>query len=266
MDVIEMDKHDGTVTVSETTTQGNYAPVRYNAMTHGILSKLVVLPHEDNDEFERILDALVVEHQPLGPTEMHLVEDLAAAMWRKRRVLLAENARINEGLKLAVDLSRSTRSAAPFIRGMPERPFDWQDLMQATPEEIEQSQREMEEYWNQLNEIWEILLKGGNRAYAKGLKMLPQDDRETWEEWVAEEEYQPTAEGLREFVETHLQPQAASMHKEALHHHAIKQQVLGEGVRPAYLQNLSRYETHLDRKFERTLAMLIKLKELRGKI
>ncbi len=138
--------------------------------------------------------------------------------------------------------------------------------MQATPEEIEQSQREMEEYWNQLNEIWEILRKGGNRAYARALKMLPQDDRETWEEWVAEEEYQPTAEGLREFVENNLQPQAASMHKEALHHHAIKQQVLGEGVRPAYLQNLSRYETHLDRKFERTLAMLIKLKELRGKL
>lgn len=33
---------------------------------------------------------------------------------------------------------------------------------------------------------------------------------------------------------------------------------------PVSLQNLCRYETHLDRKFERTLAMLIKLKELRG--
>jgi len=153
MDVIEMDKHDGTVTVSETTTQGNYAPVRYNAMTHGILSKLVVLPHEDNDEFERILDALVVEHQPSGPTEMHLVEDLAAVMWRKRRVLLSENAEINDGLKLVVDRSRSTQSAAPFIHGMPDKPMDWQDLMQATPEEVEQSQREMEEYWNQLHEF-----------------------------------------------------------------------------------------------------------------
>ncbi len=27
---------------------------------------------------------------------------------------------------------------------------------------------------------------------------------------------------------------------------------------------MSRYETHLDRKFERTLAMLLKLKEIRG--
>jgi hypothetical protein len=30
------------------------------------------------------------------------------------------------------------------------------------------------------------------------------------------------------------------------------------------LEKLNRYETHLDRKFERTLAMLVKLKELRG--
>jgi hypothetical protein len=30
------------------------------------------------------------------------------------------------------------------------------------------------------------------------------------------------------------------------------------------LEKLSRYETHLDRKFERSLGMLIKLKELRG--
>ena len=244
---------------------GNYIPVRYNAMKHGILAKLTVLPHEDRDQFDELLEALVIEHGPSGPTEMHLVEELAGIIWRKRRVLLAENARINDGLKHAVNSSCSAKSAAPFIHGMPDKPMDWQDLMQATPEEVEQSQRETEEYSNQLNEIWDILRKGGNRAYVKALKMMPQDDRETWEEWVAEEEYQPTVEGLREYLENHLQPVAASMHKEARHHYAIKQQALGEGLRPAYLQNLCRYETHLDRKFERTLAMLLKLKELRGR-
>jgi hypothetical protein len=45
---------------------------------------------------------------------------------------------------------------------------------------------------------------------------------------------------------------------------AIKAQTLGEGLRPQLLENLNRYETHLDRKFERTLAMLLKLKDLRG--
>ena len=44
---------------------------------------------------------------------------------------------------------------------------------------------------------------------------------------------------------------------------AIKAQTLGEGFKPKRLDNLARYEAHLDRKFERTLAMLVKLKELR---
>jgi hypothetical protein len=246
-------------------TPDNYIPVRYNAMKHGILAKLAVLPHEDQAQFDDLIEALIAEHEPSGPTETHLVEELAGIIWRKRRVLLAENAKINDGLKIVVDSSSPAKSAAPFIHGMPDKPMDWQDLMQATPEEVEQSQREMEEYSNQLNEIWEILRKGGGRAYVKALKMMPQDDREAWEEWIVEEEYQPTVEGLREYLENHLQPLAASMNKEARHHHAIKQQVLGEGLRPAYLQNLCRYETHLDRKFERTLAMLLKLKELRGR-
>ena len=149
---------------------------------------------------------------------------------------------------------------------MPDKPFDWLDLMQATPEEVKQSQREMEEYSNLLDEIWAILRKGGSRAYAKALKMLSEEDRETWKELVAEEEYQPSTEGLREYLETQLFPIAVSMYKEALHHFAIKKQALGEGLRPAHLQNLCRYETHLDRKFERILAMLIKLKELRSKL
>jgi len=40
-------------------------------------------------------------------------------------------------------------------------------------------------------------------------------------------------------------------------------ETLGEGLPVHRLEKLNRYETHLDRKFERTLAMLVKLKELR---
>ena len=40
--------HD-TVTVDS--PGDNYAPVRYNAMKHGVLSTLTVLPHEDGAAF-----------------------------------------------------------------------------------------------------------------------------------------------------------------------------------------------------------------------
>ncbi|MBF0454191.1 MAG: hypothetical protein HQL72_05155 [Magnetococcales bacterium] len=43
----------------------------------------------------------------------------------------------------------------------------------------------------------------------------------------------------------------------------IRAQAFGEAFDPHRLDRLARYEIHLDRKFEKTLAMLLKLKELR---
>jgi len=44
----------------------------------------------------------------------------------------------------------------------------------------------------------------------------------------------------------------------------IEAEAISEGLRAHRLEKLNRYETHLDRKFERTVAMLLKLKQLRG--
>jgi hypothetical protein len=57
---------------------------------------------------------------------------------------------------------------------------------------------------------------------------------------------------------------ATGKKKKSRHHDAIVNQTIGEGLQAFKLEKLSRYETHLDRKFERTLAMLIKLKDLRS--
>ena len=51
-------------------------------------------------------EALVAEHQPSGPTEEHLVEELAGILWRKRRLRLAEAAAIRQGLPDATVSSR----------------------------------------------------------------------------------------------------------------------------------------------------------------
>ena len=46
----------------------------------------------------------------------------------------------------------------------------------------------------------------------------------------------------------------------------IREQVFGETLEPHNMDSLSRHEVHLDRKLERMLAMLIKLKQLRAVI
>jgi hypothetical protein len=73
---------------------GNYEPVRFNAMKHGILSRLAVLAHEDHAEFAELLAALIEEHRPGGMTERHLIEELATitgasggSCWPKARRL-----------------------------------------------------------------------------------------------------------------------------------------------------------------------------------
>ena len=43
----------------------------------------------------------------------------------------------------------------------------------------------------------------------------------------------------------------------------IREQAFGEALDPYKLERLGRYEVHLDRKLERTLAMLLRLKDLR---
>jgi hypothetical protein len=51
--------------------------------------------------------------------------------------------------------------------------------------------------------------------------------------------------------------------KELANRPLIREQAFGESLDPDKLERLARYEVHLDRKLERTLSMLFRLKELR---
>jgi hypothetical protein len=244
---------------------GNYEPVRFNALKHGILSKLAVLAHEDLAEFADLLAALMDEHRPAGMTERHLIEELATIIWRKRRVLLAEGAKINEGLKSAVSSAASViKSAAPFQRGLAGENSDLREFMDGTPEEIAERQRDAKLDLEATKKAAAILRKAGPNAYIKARRALIQESRDYWDEHVEEESFPATAEGLAAFIRESLEPICFQMAREAEYTPAIKAQTLGEGLQAHRLEKLIRYETHLDRKFERTLAMLLKLKDLRG--
>ena len=51
--------------------------------------------------------------------------------------------------------------------------------------------------------------------------------------------------------------------KELANRPLIREQAFGESLDPDKLERLARYEVHLDRRLERTLSMLFRLKELR---
>src|SRR5215510_4969895 len=81
---------------------------RFNALRHGVLSRYTVLPWESTDEYRAVVEALVAEHGPQGPTEEHLVEEIAGILWRKRRLRLAEAAAHRRGLEGTLASYRET--------------------------------------------------------------------------------------------------------------------------------------------------------------
>jgi hypothetical protein len=66
------------------------AAVRLNAVRHGLLSKDVLLPGENENAFKELDERLRAELQPAGELEDLLVEQITAAVWRLRRLRRVE--------------------------------------------------------------------------------------------------------------------------------------------------------------------------------
>ena len=71
------------------------------------------------------------------------------------------------------------------------------------------------------------------------------------------------AEGLLRFLEGEVLPWFEGRKKELSNRPLIREQAFGEALDPDKLERLGRYEVHLDRKLERMLSMLLRLKDLR---
>lgn len=257
---------------------GDYQASRFNATRHGILSRHAVLPWEDRDTYDQLLADLSTEYSPRGPTERHLVEALATIMWRQQRVLLAESSEYRRGLEstvnpigtdrltaralISLDVGRPGEKAATAITMTPDD--------DATELEDVTSDRAMTDHAR------EILAEGGAGAYDRALAALRDDTREWWEGSIGEppddddddgvEPYQPTATDLQRFLDNRVRRFLIRHQADIENRPYVRSQAFGEATPTNRLNNLTRYETHLDRKLERTIGMLMKLRDMRRTI
>ena len=67
-------------------TEAGKARAAQNSFRHGLFSKQLILPGENPYEFDALRSALRAEHQPYNTVEEILVDELAQAFWRIRRV------------------------------------------------------------------------------------------------------------------------------------------------------------------------------------
>jgi hypothetical protein len=56
-----------------------------NSLKHGLTAKTVVLRGENQADFDRLHDELLVDHAPVGTLETELVAEIAACLWRLQR-------------------------------------------------------------------------------------------------------------------------------------------------------------------------------------
>jgi hypothetical protein len=251
---------------------GNYELARFNALRHGILSQHTVLPWEDREEYLTLVEALVAEHKPLGPTEEHLVEELAGVIWRKRRLRLGENAAHHRALRRAFDPYQHTAEAA-LINAAGDVEADCiSDAICATEEQTAEDRADLEDDQTMTAEAMRILASPTSSAYSRAVAALRDDSQAWWAEqlgWNADDyeegqtPYRADAESLRRFLEAKILPWYEERRRELDYRPLLRAQAFGEAVDPDRLERLARYEVHLDRKLERMLAMLFKLKELR---
>ena len=245
---------------------------RFNALRHGVLSRYTVLPWESADEYRAVVEALVAEHRPQGPTEEHLVEEIAGILWRKRRLRLAEAAAHRRGLQGTLASYRETVKVALVhldTDGQSERVVD---AIRATVADTQEAMTDMAADEAMTRRALELLGSRRNDAYEAALAAL-RDDKQTW--WAdtlacdpdelgeGEEPATADVEGLRRFLEGKVLPWFENRQKELANRPLIREQAFGEALDPDKLERLGRYEVHLDRKLERMLTMLLRLKELR---
>lgn len=238
----------------------HYDTSKYNAVKHGVLSKEAVLDWESQDDYNSLLVAFEEEYLPQGITEAYLVTELAQIIWRKRRLRMAEKAMVKFNLKMCGDntINRAIYGHS-IIRKVGGRV---EDAFRGTEQEAQEEIKELQKAFTHYKKILDK-----DYTYEEYLHHIDDDLKSNWHEWLDDKTsyYNKDVESFKRFIQKVYLDFYQEQLNPLLVRDAIKYEAICEAVEPTKkYDNLSRYESHLDRKFEKTLGMIVKLQELRG--
>ena len=93
-----------------------------NSLKHGLAAGRLIIPGEDREDFEALLNDLVAEHAPATPTEEMLVQQIAQSWWLMHRAIRIQNQAFLETWcdmkKLALFLRYQTTYERAFYRAL----------------------------------------------------------------------------------------------------------------------------------------------------
>ena len=152
-----------------------------NATRHGIFSAQLILKDEEPDEFQALVAALQADLRPVGALELTLVERIAVTIWRQRRLVQAETAKL--------DLARRDAEIANGVnRELGLRTYsevEAEDLVAFDPDQIQWCREVLEEGCALEQIDLKSVAEHGPLIFAQ-LKVDSEDDYETPEDFISD--------------------------------------------------------------------------------
>jgi hypothetical protein len=273
---VKLDSFNSSTGDKEAAKVIGYDASKYNALKHGVLSKYTVMHWENRDDYDALLSSLIDEYKPTNATEEHLVEELAGIIWRKMRLKYAEMSSLQTSLSKNIGLETfsSKDCAKEALLEMPYKIENF-NIKQAVITSDEETIKELTRTNNKFKccLLSEQIIAESN-SYDDALVVLDEEDQNNWiNNWLGEDEedqeqssdeyYTASTEDLLLYIED-LKKRHGSRIYELENRSKVRHQALGKTFfYDKELNKYMRYESHLDKKFEKTLAMLIKLQDLR---
>lgn len=253
-----------------------------NAVKHGIFSEATLLKGESRPQFESLRTQLWETLPPEGILEELLVDKLASFAWRYRRLLAAERAEIQKNTEFLEwdDRKRQNEEAEQVGRGEafehengliskiqnPEILDCCLELLGELKEQIKTSGLQYEQDTSILDKIY---------GEGQSLRETPRDVYQQWFDTAEASEEERTREGyatpeeckenVLETLDEEIKRLKLFQRKNAaLESQRIKIEIVRQSVPESpNLDRLLRYETSLERAFDRTLGQLERLQRLR---
>ena len=273
---VKLDSFNSSTRDKEAAKAIGYDASKYNALKHGVLSKYTVMHWENRDDYDALLSSLIDEYKPTNATEEHLVEELAGIIWRKMRLRYAEMSSLQTSLSRNIGLETfsSKDCAKEALLEMPYKIENF-NIKQAVITSDKETMNELTKTNSKLKccLLSEQIIAESN-SYDDALVVLDEEDQNNWiNNWLGEDEedqeqssdeyYTASTGDLLLYIED-LKKRYGNRIYELENRSKVKHQALGKSFfYDKELNKYMRYESHLDKKFEKTLAMLIKLQDLR---
>lgn len=235
--------------------------VAMNAISHGILSQRLFLGGENPSEFAGLQDELRQALKPVGILELALVEKIAVALWKQRRMVAAETASIELGRRL----DRKTIKES-IAKAMGQYLAEAVDLEPADPEQVAWCEAVVAEY-NALDQA--VLTTNNLEAMAKQAPLMFgqfKDEAEEEElELVAYLGYMDNGlAGWAGELSSWCNKQIATLAKRPMVQ-AVAELVQAQASAPITHELMARYQVALDGELYRAMEALRKQQEWRLK-